>query len=116
MIRPHQYRLRDGDNIRVTLSDTDAGWTEFVLTLAPWKDWWKGLQVLDGTGAQIDFAQVEKSTKESGVVRVASRYLNPGGSLVFWKAKAFGVHTPMYRCADIQDLDGKRATFEWYAD
>jgi hypothetical protein len=110
------HRLRDGDNIGVIVSDIDPGWTEFVLTKAWWLTWWKGVQVLDSTGAQIGFAEVTGGTNESQVIRVESRYLFPGGNLVFWKAKLFGVHTPMYRCADIQGLDGKRATFEWYAD
>ena len=33
-----------------------------------------------------------------------------------WKAKTFGVHTPMYGLADLEHIKGKRVTFRWIAD
>lgn len=114
-------RLHDGDNVALIGNDPidDPAMTEIVLELAPHKTWWKGIQVQDGGGALVTEIGVQDDDKARSV-RVPSQVLvDPGGYLVFMKAKAFGVHTGMYRlnCGGLADeLRGRRAHFYWYAD
>jgi hypothetical protein len=114
-------RLQDNDNIALINNDPldDPNATEIVLELAPHKTWWKGIQIQDGSGAYVDEIGVQDNNKIASV-RVSSQILvDPGGYLLFLKAKAFGIHTGMYRlnCGGLADqLRGRRAQFYWYAD
>jgi hypothetical protein len=114
-------RLHDNDNIALLNNDPidDPNMTEIGLELAPHKRWWKGIQVQDGSGAYVDEIGVEGDSK-SARVRVPSQILvDPGGFILFLKAKAFGIHTGMYRlnCGGLSEqLRGRRVDLYWYAD
>lgn len=110
------WRLQDGDVVMATEEDIDPNTTEFKLVLAPHKNWWKGLQLLDNTDAEIGFIEVHDSIKESDTLSVASSDIRVGGKLILWKAKMFGVHTPMYILADLERKQGKKVTLRWIAD
>jgi hypothetical protein len=76
------------------------------------------IQIQDDNGGFVAEIGVQDNRKYD-VVRVDARtILDPGGYLVFKKAKAFGIHTGMYRLATggLSQLRGQRATFYWYAD
>ncbi|MEU4689379.1 hypothetical protein [Actinoplanes sp. NPDC023714] len=114
-------RLWDGDNITVLgMSPLDTpDETELVLELAPHKTWWKGLQVQDDNGSFITEIGVQDRTKVATTRIRSQQLLQPGGYLVFMKAKAFGIHTGMYRLATgglTGQLKGQRVHFYWYAD
>jgi len=110
------WRLNDGDIVSASFEDIAANTAEFVLELAPHKTWWKGVQLLDNTDGQIGFLEVENGTNMAGPLGVSIRDINVGGHIVLWKAKAFGIHTPMYLLTDLEHVNGKRVTFRWSAD
>jgi hypothetical protein len=107
------HRLRDGDVVYLTETPAPPGTTEVRISLAPHGLWWKGIQVTDDSDRQIAFIESDGETYAS----FDSRSVQTGGSIVLWKAKAFGVHTPMY-VIPTGDLtpDGKCFNFHWAAD
>jgi hypothetical protein len=109
-------RLNDRDVITVRYEDIDPNTSEFVIELARHKNWWKGIQLLDNTDGQMGFIEVENGTKSAGPLAVPSSDIKTGGRIILWKAKTFGVHTPMYVLANIEHVKGKRVTFRWVAD
>ena len=52
-------RLPDRDAVRVTYEDIDPETTKISLVLARPLTWWKGIQTLNGTNAEIAFTQTE---------------------------------------------------------
>jgi hypothetical protein len=107
------HRLRDGDVLYLTETPAAPGTTEVRITVAPHGIWWKGVQVTDDSDRQICFAHTEGP--EHAVFD--SRSVQTGGAFVLWKAKLFGVHTPMYviPAGDLSP-DAKCFTFHWAAD
>jgi len=100
----------------VAYTDLDPNTTEIELDLAPPLSWWKGIQTLNGTNAEIAFTQCEGNNGHAGPDAVQSGDLITGGHLILWKAKTFGVHTPMYALAGLEHIAGKRVSFRWIAD
>jgi hypothetical protein len=109
-------RLHDGDVVSVRFDDIADGAVELALELAPHKTWWKGVQLLDSTNGQVGFVEVQDGTKSAGPISAAAVDIETGGHIVLWKAKTFGVHTPMYELAGIERIRGKRVTFHWSVD
>lgn len=110
-------RLNDGDVINVSKEDLgDPSVSQFVLQLSPHKDWWKGLQLLDNTDAQIAFIEVQAPQREASTDPISQNDIAVGGKLVLWKAKTFGIHTPMYILADLERVAGQKVTLQWNAD
>lgn len=112
-------RFWDNDFIRVVgqedLGDPNA--VEFVLELAPHLSWAKELQIRDDNGALIKRLRVQDSTKWAQE-RVLADQILTNGSLLFAKAKMFGVMTGMYvlPTAGLAELKGKRTHVRWMAD
>ncbi|MGD9530222.1 hypothetical protein [Pseudonocardia sp.] len=113
-------RLWDNDCISLlSLNPIDnPNEIEIVLELAPHKTWWKGIQVQDDNGSAVAEIGVQDRTKVASVRVPSVQLLDPGGYLVFMKAKMFGIHTGMYRLATggLSQLAGHSAHFYWYAD
>jgi hypothetical protein len=110
------HRLQDGDVLRVTYEDLgDPGQVELWLVRAPHINWWKGLQLLDNTDGQIGFLEGQDSEPDAGPLNTQTVDIATGGKIVLWKAKAFGIHTPMYILQGMEHLAGKRARFRWSA-
>jgi hypothetical protein len=112
-------RLWDNDTVSVwqdPIDDQDA--VEIALQLAPHKSWWKGIQIQDDNGSFVAEVGVEGNRKYASTRVDARTLLDPGGYLLFMKAKLFGIHTGMYRLATggLDELRGQRSTFYWYAD
>jgi len=107
------HRLRDGDVLYLTETPAPPGTTEIRISRAPHGLWWKGIEVTDDSDRQICF--VESEGQEHAMFD--SRSVQTGGNIVLWKAKAFGVHTPMY-VMPMGDLsaDATCFTFHWAAD
>src|SRR5688500_18392876 len=99
-------RLNDGDVISVKFEDIDPNTSEFFLELLPHKTWWKGLQLRDNTNGEMGFLRVENSKKTDGPITVPSSDIDVGNTVVLWKAKMFGVHTPMYELAGLERIKG----------
>jgi hypothetical protein len=76
----------------------------------------KGLQVLDNTDKEMGFIQTEGKGGVSELLSLRSGDIQVGAKLVLWKAKMFGIHTPMYILADLERHAGERVTFRWSAD
>jgi hypothetical protein len=112
----HQ-RLPAGDEILATEEDIDPNTTEFVLELANYLDWWKGVQLLNDTNEEIGFIEVKgKRSSPAGPITVASSDINVGGKIILCKAKMFGLHTGIYALTELACKQGKRVTFRWSAD
>jgi hypothetical protein len=109
-------RLSDGDVVTAVTNDVDPNTTEFVVQLAGHLDWWKGVQVLDNTDRQVGFVETQGFGTSSDLLAIPVIDIEVGGKLILWKAKRFGVHTPMYIIADLEHVKGKRITFHWSAD
>ncbi|MBF8186646.1 hypothetical protein ITP53_13010 [Nonomuraea sp. K274] len=107
------HRLRDGDVVYLTETPAPPGTTEVRVSTAPHGLWWKGIEVTDDGDRQICFVESGGETHAS----FDSRSVRTGGNIVLWKAKMFGVHTPMY-VLPTGDLsaDAKCFTFHWAAD
>jgi hypothetical protein len=112
-------RFWDRDFIRVVnqqnLSDQNS--VELVLELAPHLSWAKELQVLDDNGVAIGRLRVQDTTKSAEGSFRADQILT-NGSLLFAKAKLFGVITGMYvlPTAGLNELRAKRTTIRWMSD
>jgi hypothetical protein len=107
------HRLRDGDVLQMTETPAQPGTTEIRITRSPHSMWWKGVQVTDETDRQICFVETEGDRYAT----FESRSVQAGGTIVLWKTRMFGEHTPMY-VIPIADLspDGKCLNFHWAAD
>ncbi|SEG93465.1 hypothetical protein SAMN05444920_108127 [Nonomuraea solani] len=107
------HRLRDGDVVYLTETPAPPGTTEVRVSMAPHGLWWKGVQVTDDGDRQICFVETNGDMHAT----FESRSVQTGGTIVLWKAKMFGIHTPMY-VLPTGDLspDGKCFTFHWAAD
>jgi hypothetical protein len=107
------HRLRDGDVVYLTETPAPPGTTEIRISMAPHGLWWKGIQVTDDSDRQICFVETEGEMYAS----FDSRSVQTGGAIVLWKAKMFGIHTPMY-VIPTGDLspDAKCFNFHWAAD
>jgi hypothetical protein len=109
-------RLQDGDVVTASTTDIASDTIELVLELAPHKQWWKGVQLLDNTDGQVGFIEVEGAGGRTDPIAIRADDVEVGGKIILWKAKLFGVHTPMYILADLEQVRGKRVTFRWSAD
>lgn len=111
-------RLQDNDVVTATFTDiANPNAIEFVLEMAPQRDFWKGLEVLDNGDARIGMLEVAgKKSKPVGPLVVPAIDVEVGGHLVLWKGKIFNIHTPMYILSDLEQAKGKRVTFRWSSD
>jgi hypothetical protein len=123
------YRLADGDiiTLRKEPNQVAADQIEFVLETPLNVTWWKGLTLAHQTykteGAvyaiQSVFTENETHRSHSIIVREHDPRARNGYMLVFYKAKALGVHTEVYRLPiglDTRHLRGHRLTFVWEKD
>ncbi len=106
--------LDDGDIISATEEDSIPNTTIIRLVLAPQITWWKGIEIFLGN-EEKGFIQAQDDDKEPpGIVYFEN--IGVGSRLVFWKAKTFGIHTPMYTLEDLESKQGKVITFQWITD
>ncbi len=112
-------RFWDNDFIRVVgqqdIADKNA--VELVLELAPHLSWAKEIQVRDDNGALIARLHVQDSTK-SAEVNISADQILTNGSLLFLKAKLFGIMTGLYvlPTAGLDEVKGKRTVIRWMSD
>lgn len=109
-------RLQDNDVVTALLQPNNAGVTRISLYLARPLTWWKGIQVLNNTDAEIAFIQCQGRDGTAGPVEIPSGDLDVGAKMVLWKAKIFGIHTPMYVIAGLEQLAGQDLQLRWQAD
>lgn len=112
-------RFWDNDFIRVVGQEDlgDPGSVALVLELAPHLSWAKELQVRDDNGAVIQVLRVQDANKWRETSVAADQILT-NGSLLFAKAKMFGIMTGMYvlPTAGMEQLRGKRTHIRWMSD
>jgi len=118
------------DRITATIEPLPAGsqQVEIRLVAAGNVTWWKGVEIRLGTergkdcfvgsgepGSRIDLAWTRDEDSSSTVTLRPE--LAESCTLVFWKAKAFGVETAMYQLSgNLAGLKGQRLTIYWEAD
>jgi hypothetical protein len=112
-------RFWDSDFIRVVGQEdlSDQGSVKLVLELAPHLSWAKEIQIRDDNGAVITRLQVHDATKWAEATVPADQILT-NGSLLFAKAKMFGIMTGMYvlSTAGLNELRGKTTHIRWMSD
>jgi hypothetical protein len=112
-------RFWDNDFIRVVGQEEIANKNnvELVLELAPHLSWAKQIQVRDDNGTVITRLHVQDATKWAEASVPADQILT-NGSLLFAKAKMFGIMTGMYYLptAGVDQLKGQRTHIRWMAD
>ena len=88
-----------------------------MLELAPHISWAKEIQIRDDNGAVITRLQVRDATKWAEATIPADQILT-NGSLLFAKAKMFGIMTGMYvlSTAGLNGLKGKTTNIRWMSD
>jgi hypothetical protein len=105
-------RLSDGDIIKVVSSGgISPREIEIKLELTGNVRWWKGLQA-----SEIVLCQCQDDQRQSSAKVDYAQFSDR--TFTIWKAKAFGVHTPMYT---IQDQNkhmkgGNSYYFSWSQD
>jgi hypothetical protein len=108
-----QTQLADGDRIavQVTKNACSEAYIMIGLRLSTNITWWKGIQLDEIVMVQCQDSQ-NFSVSQVGYEDFKNRHLN------FWKAKFFGVHTPMYTVADALAVmePGNQYIFEWLKD
>jgi hypothetical protein len=107
-----QTTLPDGDVIRLEQGPSNAGSDQIEIALQlEGVSWWKGIQLDNIILCQAQDNQTYSASYVS-FAEFESRNLN------LWKAKLFGVHTPMYTVADAhtQMQGGNAYTFVWLLD
>ncbi len=109
-------RLQDNDVVTATLSPNGTDDTQISLNLARPLTWWKGIQVLNNSDAQMAFVECQGLNGQAGPAVIPSGDLDVGAKLVLWKAKIFGIHTPMYIIAGLEALRGQNVNLRWQAD
>ena len=129
--RQSVFRLTDGDNIWLTRQPNKVPRTKFEIVLIasnPPVSWWKGITVYKGLlegrrrgGGWVKLGHISTEGRDSGPksMTIAMDQLPGGVVLVFEKAKAFGVHTPMHGLflnETQDDLAGQRIIFRWATD
>lgn len=112
-------RLFDNDRIAVLelTPAADPSTTEFTLELPPHKSAWKGVQLIDETGAAVlELTADGVDRSESGTV-ASTALLSPGCTLGLLKADATGLRRLAYRLPtqDLAQLTGQRVHLYWYA-
>lgn len=116
------------DEFDSTLADADHIWldersgekfgvgsseVEIVLKSASSVTWWKEIKAFDAKGGTLGWIQTQDEAHGPVSMRFGAGIVD---SIVFGKAKAFGVHTGMYQVLDVWSKRGKRLTFEWRND
>jgi len=88
---------------------------EFVLELDSGITWRKELVVREGNGPGTWTIGVQNNTRSDR--KGLDRNQLPGGSLLFRKAKLFGIMTDVHSLGSLEQLPkGARVTFIWYKD
>ncbi|SFR22139.1 hypothetical protein SAMN04488564_10674 [Lentzea waywayandensis] len=106
-------RLRE-DTVTLKVTDYDEDdITQFRLRLTGAVNWWKGIEIKNASGQVVTFT--EATGPQIGVSEVEWDAI-VGGKIVLWKAKVFGVHTPMYDLDIDEHIMGKKLAFRWSAD
>ena len=111
-------RLNDGDVITASFSSPSAAnQTEYLLELAPHISWWKGLQVIDNNDQDMGLVEIEGGGGTSSqVLSLRTSDIQVGAKLVLLEGQMFGIHTPMYILADLEQHQDELVTFRWSAD
>jgi hypothetical protein len=116
------------DRITATIDPLPAGSTRFEVRLvsATGIDWWKAVEIRRGPraaggclrrnpGTRVAIAETQDQIDVA--TASADNNLANASTIVLWKAKALGVHTPMYRMTgNLGALRGQRLTIRWVQD
>lgn len=115
---PFYGRGQDGDYFGI-MTDTQnapqAGMVKIRMQISPNITWWKQMDVLDCSGLLLarDWTQDNKRSTIDFSFQSAEIQ---GASLLLWKAKAFGIHTPMYQMQHLEKADGHAWVMYWGSD
>ena len=113
--------LEDGDRINLSVATLDLADDDplrfgirVVLRLGPGLTWWKMVELTRFDGERLTTAEVH----DQHTLAECAAGVTPGEArkLVLWKAKAFGIHTPMYVLLDLAQFRGKQVMLDWVQD
>ena len=106
--------LADGDTIDMSLTNGLCN-TQFQVILTTPSDvtWFKEIMAFDAEQRAVGWISTQDSWHGPAAMTLS---IETTVSLVFTKAKAFGIHTGMYDVANIPFLAGKVVSFNWTAD
>lgn len=128
---PDRFRLQDNDVIHLKIEKVDGlkGKIEIVLKSSSNVTWWKGITVfktvrdVSDRTTEVRLNHIDTQDNDHGPESITINQSDLGNSawLTFEKAKAFGVHTPMYRFPlgvknGVSRYAGLRLTFTWERD
>jgi hypothetical protein len=106
----------DGDHIGLRAKQLgDPKLIMFQLTTPTNITWWKQIKFVDANGDTLSQAYTQDGRHASTTLSYYEGQLE-GASLVFSKAKAFGVHTDMFQLCDLKPAAGYLYTFNWDKD
>lgn len=106
----------DEDKVKLRLADNEVDdEVEFSLQLVGAVNWWKGLEIKNSGDQQVGFVQASGSRGSGGPMDYEYDAVE-GGTIVLWKAKFAGIHTPMYAVRVDDRILGKKLVFRWTAD
>jgi hypothetical protein len=106
----------DGDHIGITAKQIgDPRAIYFQLTTPSNITWWKQIKFVNGSGDTLSQDYTQDGKHVTTTVVFYESQLN-GASLVFSKAKAFGVHTDMFQLCNLNEAKGNLFIFNWDKD
>jgi hypothetical protein len=116
-------KLADGDRIESSIStpvysDDDPRRISVVvrIVLGPGLSWWKQIELASFDRSRMAFAEVDGGHVGAECTGQVWPPSNGVRWVTLWKAKAFGVHTPMYDLTDLGFLKGKFLNLHWIKD
>jgi hypothetical protein len=110
--------LPDGDVIwlKRETSGVPLNQVELVLQTGRHVTWWKEIKVFDRYGHELSWVSTQNANHGPVVMRLNTSQLY-AASIVFSKAKAFGIHTGMYEVfGGLYNRGGTRFIFTWETD
>jgi hypothetical protein len=106
----------DGDHIGVSVVKLgDPKQIMFRMTTTSNITWWKQIKFVDGNGDALSQDYTQDNKHGTNTMIYYDAQLN-GASLVFSKAKAFGVHTDMFQLCGLTASEGYLYIFNWDKD
>ncbi len=107
--------LSPEDSVSLETSPGTANMVTFVLEKASSITWWKAIEVYSSSGRLCGRAELQDD--DNGPTEFSIRTTDlVNAKLILAKAKAFGIHTPMYELQGLTAHAGQRMRFIWLRD
>jgi len=105
----------DGDEVTVTFGPGEVGYITISLSTAQTVTWWKAVETISGVfNNRLGLLETQDADHGPKTIKIATNKFTDSAHFTFWKAKFFGIHTPIddyYFQPD--ELNGKVVGFDW---